>query len=54
MLVEPDPNLDQMLSILKECITYGLKFPEFDLLYEQVLKYFIDLAKIHSLLKLRP
>lgn len=37
--------------MLKVCIKEGLTFPEFEQLYEQIIKYFIIIAKMHYLLK---
>jgi hypothetical protein len=53
-LIDPNPNLENMLEVLKECVAFGFIFPELEQLHEQIVRYFIDIAKIHSLLKIRP
>ncbi len=54
ILADPNPNLQNMISVLKECISFGLMFPELWQLHDQIVKYFVYLAKIHTLLKMRP
>lgn len=48
-----DPNLEEMLNVLRLCIYDGLNFPEFEQLYDQVVKYFLLLAKMQFLLKIK-
>jgi hypothetical protein len=43
-----------MLEVLRECIQDGLMFPELWKLHDQIVRYFVTLAKIHTLLKVRP
>jgi len=42
-----------MIDMLKECIANGLMFPELWNLHDRIVKYFVTIAKIHYLLKVR-
>lgn len=53
ILSHEDPNLEEMLNILRMCIHDGLNFAEFEQLYDQVVKYFLLLIKMQFLLKIK-
>lgn len=43
-----------MIEVLQECIAHGLMFHELFQLHDQIIRYFISIAKIHTLLKVKP
>lgn len=51
---DDNPNLQKMIELLQECIADGLMFAELWQLHDQIVRYFISLAKIHTLLKVKP